>query len=103
MAMTVLPQNRIFAATPVANIMDNKPLLNINPFVTCSAPTNPAVIAAAGAPVPCVPLTLAPWFPGTPQVLIAGIPAVNASCKLICQWGGIISVSIPGQVTTDKQ
>ena len=103
MPMTVLPQNRTFATTPAANIMDNKPLLNIEPFITCSSPTNPEVIAELGAPAPCVPVTVAPWVPGTPQVLIAGMPAINTSCKLMCQWAGVISVMMPGQVTTNTE
>ena len=75
--LVVLPANRTLTGTPAANIMDNKPIVNIPPFGMCSAPTNPAVIAATAAkagvftPVPCVPVTPAPWIPGAPTVLIA--------------------------------
>ena len=42
----VLPINRVLGATPLANIMDNKPMLNILPFGMCSSPANPMVAAA---------------------------------------------------------
>jgi hypothetical protein len=34
-----------------------------------------------------------------PNVLITGIPAIDNNCKLLCTWGGVISVNFPGQVT----
>jgi hypothetical protein len=105
-SLVVLPVNRTFTGTPAANILDNKPLVNILPFGMCVSAANPSVAAATAAalgvltPMPCMPVTAAPWVPGVPQVLIGNMPAVNDSCKLMCNWGGVISVASPGQMTT---
>lgn len=104
-SLTVLPINRVKTAMPVANIMDNKPFLNIMPFAMCTSPANPTVAAATAAalgvltPMPCIPVTTAPWMPGSPTVLIGGMPALNNSSKLMCTWGGIIEIMMPGQFT----
>ena len=81
--------------------MDNKPIANIPPFGMCMSPSNPTVIAATAAalgvltPMPCVPVIPAPWVPGSPTVLIANMPALNNSSKLMCAWGGVIQISVP--------
>jgi hypothetical protein len=104
-SLMVLPANKVMATTPAANIMDNKPMLNIMPFGMCQSPANPMVAAATAAalgvltPMPCIPATAAPWVPGCPTVLIGNMPAVNNSCKLMCNWGGVIQVVVPGQFT----
>jgi len=102
----VLPVNRVTACNlPCGTIMDNKPILNIPPFGMCQSPSNPVVIAATAAamgvltPMPCVPLTVAPWEPGTPTVTIANLPALDTNCKLTCAWGGMITVTQPAQMT----
>lgn len=82
-------------------IMDNIPMTNIMPFGLCTAPTNPAVQAAGGAPVPCIPVTVAPWVPGSPTHMIHGTPALNDMCKLMCMWAGVITVMQPGQFQED--
>ena len=104
-ALMVLPANRVMSSMPVANIMDNKPMVNILPFGMCSSPSNPAVAAATATPPPgvlkpqpCVPVIAAPWAPGSPTVLVGNLPALNQNCKLMCNWGGIIQVTAPGQV-----
>lgn len=95
----VLPKSQVMTSMPIANIMDNVPMVNILPFATCSSPANPAVIAALGSPMPCVPVTPGPWIPGCSTVLIGNMPALNNSCKLMCIWGGVIEVTMPGQMT----
>jgi hypothetical protein len=104
----VLPVNRVMTSfVPAANIMDNKPMVNILPFGMCTSPTNPAVAAATAAalgvltPMPCIPNTVAPWAPGAATVLLANMPALDDTSKLTCLWGGMISVSMPGQMTED--
>jgi|SRR6185503_742475 hypothetical protein len=103
--LAVLPKNRVLTQTPDANIMDNVPLVNIMPFGMCSSATNPAVIAATSAalgvftPAPCVPVIPAPWAPGAPTVLIANIPALDNTCKLMCAWAGVIQIVNAGQTT----
>jgi hypothetical protein len=102
-ALSVLPANRVTGTTPEANIMDNKPFVNILPFGQCSSTSNPmvaaATAAAAGAmtPMPCIPVTTAPWIVGAPTVLIGNMPALNDSSTLMCTWGGVIKINSPGQ------
>ncbi len=104
-ALVVLPQNKVVTTQPIANIMDNKPMVNILPFGMCSSLANPSVASATAAalgvltPMPCVPVITAPWAPGSPTVLIANFPALNNTSKLICAWGGVIQISNPGQMT----
>jgi hypothetical protein len=104
--LVVLPLNRVMTSNmPAANIMDNKPMVNILPFGTCMSLANPTVAAATSAamgvltPMPCIPMTTAPWAPGVPTVLIGNQPAVDNMCKLMCNWGGVIQVVNPGQTT----
>jgi len=102
-SLVVLPQNRVMTQVPDANIMDNKPLVNILPFGMCSSLANPTVAAATTAalgvltPMPCVPVTPAPWAPGSPTTLIGNLPALNNTSKLMCVWGGVIQIVNPGQ------
>ena len=105
-SLMVLPVNRVMTSNvPAANIMDHKPMVNIMPFGMCNCPANPAVAAATAAalgvltPMPCVPVTAAPWAPGAPTVLLANFPALNNTSKLMCTWGGVIEVTMAGQTT----
>lgn len=88
-----------------ATIMDNKPMGNISPFGMCNSMANPTVASATAVafgvltPMPCVPVIAAPWAPGSPTVLIGGYPALNNSSQCMCNWGGVITVTGPGQFT----
>jgi hypothetical protein len=88
-----------------ATIMDFAPIANIPPFGMCSSIANPMVAAATAAafgvltPMPCIPVTVAPWVVGAPTVLINNFPALNNSAKCMCTWGGVISINMPGQFT----
>jgi hypothetical protein len=101
--LTVLPQNKVVTTQPIANIMDNKPMINIMPFGMCSSLGNPTVASATSAalgvltPMPCIPVTTAPWTPGSLSVLIANYPALNNTSKLMCSYGGVIQISNSGQ------
>ncbi|MBN1315935.1 MAG: DUF4280 domain-containing protein [Anaerolineales bacterium] len=100
--MIVTPENMINAAgQPAATIMDYIPMKNIMPFLMCTTPSNPAVAAAQGAPVPCMPVTTAPWFPGSPTVMLSKKVALNSTSKCMCMWGGVISVQMAGQMTVN--
>jgi hypothetical protein len=105
-SLVVLPQNAVLTGTPAATIMDNAPMMNILPFGMCNSPANPMVAAATAAalgvltPMPCIPVTAAPWAPGSPTVLIGNMPALNNSSKLLCNWGGAIQITQAGQSTT---
>ncbi|MHA6485314.1 DUF4280 domain-containing protein [Paenibacillus sp. strain BS8-2] len=104
-SLLTLPANGVVNLMPAANIMDNKPMVNILPFGMCNSLANPMVASATAAalgvltPMPCVPVTAAPWAPGSPTVLIGNMPALNNSSKCMCNWGGVISVTAPGQMT----
>lgn len=101
--LQVTPQNKTLTTMPIANIMDNKPMVNIMPFAMCTSMANPQVASATAAamgvltPMPCVPNTASPWVPGSPTVLIANQPALNNTSKLMCNFGGIIQIINPGQ------
>jgi hypothetical protein len=104
-SLVVLPQNQVLTVgVPGANIMDNKPMVNIPPFGVCSSMANPAVLAATIAaqgvltPMPCVPVIPGPWVPGAPTVLLAEMPALDNNSKLMCAWGGLIQIN-PAQTT----
>jgi hypothetical protein len=105
-SLVVLPVNRVMTSyVPAANIMDNKPMVNIMPFGMCQSPANPTVAAATAAalgvltPMPCIPNTPAPWAPGAPTVMIANMPALDDTSKLMCLWAGVIEVTYAGQAT----
>lgn len=106
-ALVVLPESMVTGESkPAATIMDNKPMVNVMPFGNCTSPSNPTVAAATAAamgvltPMPCVPVTTAPWVPGSPTVLIKNKPALNNTSKLMCNWGGVIQITNPGTTKT---
>lgn len=92
------------ANMPAGTIMDFVPMTNIPPFGVCMTPSNPMVAAATAAaqgvltPVPCVPVTTSPWSPGSPTIMIENKVALNQTSTCMCTWGGVISVSNPGQM-----
>jgi hypothetical protein len=103
--LVVPPTNKTLTTTPVATIADAQPVVNVPPFGMCQSIANPAVAAATAAalgvltPMPCLPVPVGPWVPGSPTVLIGGTPALDSNSKLICSWGGVVSITSPGQIT----
>ncbi len=104
--LMVLPLNRLMSSNmPAANIMDHQPLVNIMPFGMCISPANPQVAAATIAafgvlvPQPCIPMTVAPWAPGSPTFLVGNLPAINQTCTCSCMWGGMVTPVVAGQFT----
>jgi hypothetical protein len=87
---------------PAANINDHIPMTNILPFGMCQSLANPTVAAATAAalgvltPMPCIPVTSAPWAPGSPTVMLRGAPALNKDSICNCNWGGVIQITSPG-------
>jgi hypothetical protein len=107
-SLVVLPINRtVTSQVPDANIMDNKPMVNIMPFGMCMSPANPTVAAATAAalgvltPMPCLPNTPAPWVPGAVTVLLGNQPTLDNISKLMCVWGGVIQFVTPGEFTVN--
>lgn len=104
--LVVPPVNLMMTGNmPAANIMDHIPMVNIMPFGMCTSPANPMVAAATSAalgvltPMPCIPVTPSPWVPGAATVMLGNMPALNNTCKLMCNWAGVIQVLAPGQFT----
>jgi Domain of unknown function (DUF4280) len=91
-----------FAAT----VQDFAPNVNIAPFGMCTTLSNPQVASATSAaqgvltPQPCIPVTTSPWTPGSATVTIGGSPALTNSSTCNCMWGGMITITNPGQMTT---
>lgn len=98
LTVTATPPHVAAAPVPavmLAAITDFVPVVNIKSFGMCSAPTNPAVIAAQGS-APCVPATTTPWKPPrTAAVTATATFDQTATCQ--CTWLGIITVVNPGQ------
>ncbi len=106
--LVITPENLTNAnKVPAATIMDNVPMKNILPFGLCTTLSNPQVAAATSAasgvltPQPCIPVTTAPWTPGSPTVMVKNKPALNNTCQLMCNWGGVIRVINAGQQTVN--
>jgi hypothetical protein len=90
----------------MATIADHIPLINIPSFGLCTSLANPAVAIATAAalgvltPMPCLPVIPAPWIPTSPTVLVGGQPALNNVSSCQCAYGGLITILMPGQLTT---
>lgn len=102
----VLPTNcTMGCSVPAANIQDKIPFVNVPGFIMCTSLANPAVAAATSAalgvltPQACTPMLPAPWAPGSPTVMIGGQPALSNSSTLNCAYGGVITITSPGQAT----
>jgi hypothetical protein len=100
----VLPTNRVMiGGVPVANSSDHAPFVNILPFAMCTSLAIPAVVAATAAAqgvltsMPCIPATPAPWVNGSGSVNVANLSTLSQSSKLMCQYGGEISIVYAGQ------
>ena len=103
-SLVITPENMVLASNmPAATIMDNIPMKNIMPYGMCTSLANPTVASATAAasgvltPMPCIPVVAAPWAVGVPTVLIANKPALNETSKAMCNWGGVIQITVPGQ------
>ena len=108
MPMVVLPEVPVLTdMLPAATIMDFVPLLNIPSFGLCTSIVNPEVAAATAAalgvltPMPCLPVTMTPWIPGGPTVLLEGMPALVEGSMCLCDWLGVIEIDEPGQETVE--
>jgi len=89
---------------PAASIMDIAPVANVTPFGMCTCLANPAVASATAAalgvlvPMPCMPVIVGPWAPGSPTCLVNNFPALNNTSKCFCAYGGCVSILNPGQI-----
>ena len=103
--LNVLPAGITAGPAPIATVTDIVPFLNIVPFAMCTSLANPAVASATAAalgvltPMPCTPVIPAPWQPGSPPVQVQGRPALTNLSTCQCAYGGVITITVPGQVT----
>lgn len=102
--LVVLPDRTVWlAGQRMANISDHRSMANIPSFGRCRTVTYPPTGSATAAhhghltPMPCVPGTVTPWMPGKTDYLIQNSPALLKSCKCLCQWGGVITITDDGQ------
>ena len=72
----------------IANVGDK----NVATFGMCSAPTNPAVASANGAPQPCTPGLLLNWLPGSLTVRVDGKPLLTNDCRIFCKYAGLVTI-----------
>ena len=107
--LNVLPTAKVtIEGKPAASIQDSKPMVNIPTFGMCMSLSNPQVAAATAAalgvltPMPCTPVTAAPWMPGAMKTTIGGQPALTSGCQVQCNWGGAITLSFTGAVKTQS-
>lgn len=105
-SLVVLPDKMTMTSNaPAANIQDHVPMKNIMPFGMCQSLANPQVASATAAaqgaltPMPCSPVTPAPWAPGAQKVMLANMPVLDDTSTLNCSWGGVITVTMAGQTT----
>lgn len=103
---SALPVPRVQINNRPAGVMtDIAPTTNIPPFGMCSSLSNPTVASATAAamgvltPMPCIPVPAGPWLNPAPKVLIGGRQAISDGSKLMCTWGGQISVQSAGQTS----
>ena len=103
---SAFPASRVMIAGRPAGVMtDMAPAVNIPPFGMCSSLSNPTVASATAAalgvltPMPCIPVPAGPWMNPAPKVLIGGQQAISDGSKLMCAWGGQISVQFAGQTS----
>jgi hypothetical protein len=91
-------------ATAAAGVVTDVAASNVPPFAMCTSLSNPQVAAATSAamgtltPQPCVPV-LSPWTPGSSEVTIGNVAALDDSSQCSCSWGGAITVSSAGQTS----
>ena len=92
-------------STAAARNKEMVPAMNIPPFGMCMSLSNPTVAAATAAalgvltPMPCVPVPVGPWKPGAAKTLIGNMPALTSPSLCNCSWGGVITITEPGQVS----
>lgn len=101
--ITILPVHLVNAGAPSGNISDMAPLVNVLPFGACTSLANPTVASATSAamgvltPMPCVPVPAGTWLPGSTKVMLKSMPDLHNTCKLMCSYGGVIQILVPGQ------
>jgi hypothetical protein len=98
---------QVLAGGP-AGVVTDVAAANVPPFGMCMSLSNPQVASATAAasgiltPQPCQPV-LSPWSPGSADVAIGGVSALDDSSQCTCTWGGVVTVSDAGQTAVSDQ
>ena len=90
------------SAGDAAGVVTDVASANVPSFGTCSSMSNPQVASAQGAPQPCKPV-LEPWSPGSKQVTIGGVSALDDASTCTCAWEGVVKVNDAGQDAVSVQ
>ena len=96
------------SAGSAAGVVTDVAAANVPPFGMCTSLSNPQVATATTAaegtltPQPCQPV-LSPWSPGSAQVTIGEVGALDDSSQCSCTWGGVVTVSDAGQASVTLQ
>lgn len=95
-------QKLLVSGKPAATIMDAAAFINIPPCGMCSSPTHPAiapVLSSTGVlvPQPCTPQPVGTWIPTQTKLLAGGVPCLANDSQLICAFGGVLTITNPGQ------
>jgi hypothetical protein len=99
---------RVLARGP-AGVVTDTTATNVPAFGMCVSPNNPQVASATQAaggtlvPQPCQPVLTSPWSPGSARVTIGGTGALGDAARCTCSWGGVLTVTDPGQAATSAQ
>ncbi len=80
---------------PFATIQDCT-MANFQTFSMCTCPSNPAVVAAQGSPVPCARVPAGLWIPKHPNIMAGQNPLLTSDCTCMCGFGAQISIVNPG-------
>lgn len=95
-------QKFLGCSKPAATVMDAAAFVNIPPCGMCSSPTNPAIapiLSSTGVlvPQPCTPQPAGTWIPTQMKLLAGGAPCLANDSQLICAFGGVLTITDPGQ------
>ncbi len=102
-------QKVIIGGQVAAAIDDASGMANVGPYGMCKSLLNPAVAAATAAalgvltPQPCVPAPAGTWIPTHPAISVSGKPCLTIDCKMMCSYGGTISIVAPNQMTVSAK
>jgi len=92
-----------------AGVVTDVTAANVPPFGMCMSLANPEVAAATATadgvltPQPCLPVLVSPWSPGSAQVTINEVSALDDACQCTCAWAGVVTVSSAGQIAVSDQ
>ena len=99
--------SRVSAGSP-AGVVTDVAAANVPPFGMCMSLSNPQVASATSSaggtlnPQPCQPV-LSPWSPGSAQVTIGEVSALDDSSQCNFTWAGVVTVSDAGQAAASAQ